>query len=115
MTPLRQRFIEDLQLRNRAPATIQAYVLQVRKFAQHYGRSPEHLDGEQVHRYLLYLLHEKKASWVGCDAMAALLACATAPPLRRCPTCGQGELQTIWEQPRPRGPQRKTKAPWNTS
>lgn len=64
MTPLRQRFIEDLQLRNRSPKTIQAYVLQVRKFAQHYGRSPEHLDGEQVHRYLLYLLHEKKASWV---------------------------------------------------
>jgi integrase/recombinase XerD len=64
MTPLRQRFIEDLQLRNRAPKTIEAYVLQVRKFAQFYGRSPEHLDAEQVHRYLLYLLHEKKASWV---------------------------------------------------
>ena len=47
MTPLRQRFIEDLQLRNRSPKTIQAYVLQVRKFAQHYGRSPEQLDGEQ--------------------------------------------------------------------
>ena len=64
MTPLRQRFIEDLQLRNRAPKTIQAYVLQVRKFAQFYDRSPEQLDAEQVHRYLLYLLHEKKASWV---------------------------------------------------
>jgi site-specific recombinase XerD len=64
MTPLRQRFIEDLQLRNRAPKTIEAYVLQVRKFAQFYGRSPELLDAEQVHRYLLYLLHEKKASWV---------------------------------------------------
>jgi site-specific recombinase XerD len=64
MTPLRQRFIEDLQLRNRAPKTIYAYVLQVRKFAQFYGRSPEHLDAEQVHRYLLHLLHEKKASWV---------------------------------------------------
>src|ERR1022692_2258478 len=64
MTPLRQRFIEDLQLRNRVPKTIEAYVLQVRKFAQFYGRSPEYLNAEQVHRYLLYLLHEKKASWV---------------------------------------------------
>src|SRR5450432_2885840 len=64
MTPLRQRIIEELQLRNRAPKTIEAYVLQVRKFAQYYGRSPEQLDAEQVHRYLLYLLHEKKASWV---------------------------------------------------
>ena len=52
---------------------------------------------------------------LGCDAMAALLACAASPPVRRCPSCGQGELQTIWEQSRPRGPQRKTKAPWNTS
>jgi Phage integrase, N-terminal SAM-like domain len=65
MTLLLQRFIEGLQLRIRAPKTIQAYVLQVRKFAQHYGRSPEHLDAEQVHRYLLYLLHEKKAR--GCS------------------------------------------------
>jgi hypothetical protein len=52
---------------------------------------------------------------LGCNAMAALLACAASPPVRRCPSCGQGELQTIWEQPRPRGPQRQTKDPWNTS
>jgi hypothetical protein len=52
---------------------------------------------------------------LGCDAMAALLACAASPPVRRCSSCGQGELQTIWEQPRPRGQQRPTKAPWNTS
>lgn len=52
---------------------------------------------------------------LGCDAMAALLACATSPPVRRCSSCGQGELQTIWEQPRPRRPQCKTQGPWNTS
>jgi len=52
---------------------------------------------------------------LGCDAMAALLACAASPPVRRCSSCGQGELQTIWEQPRPRGPQRNTQDPWNTS
>jgi hypothetical protein len=53
---------------------------------------------------------------LSCDALGWLLACASsAPVLRRCPSCGQGELQTIWEQPRPRGPHRKTKDPWNTS
>jgi hypothetical protein len=52
-------------------------------------------------------------SW---DALGWLLACASSPPVRRrCPSCGQGELQTIWEQPRPPGRQRKTKALWNTS
>ena len=53
---------------------------------------------------------------LSCDAMGWLLACASSvPAFRRCPSCGQGELQTIWEQPRPRGPHRNTKDPWNTS
>jgi hypothetical protein len=53
---------------------------------------------------------------LSCEALGWLLACASAAPvLRRCKSCGQGELQTIWEQPRPHGRQRKTKAPWNTS
>jgi hypothetical protein len=53
---------------------------------------------------------------LSCDALGWLLGCASlAPVVRRCPSCGQGELQTIWEQPRPRGPHRKTKDSWNTS
>ena len=63
MTPLRQRFIEDLQLRNRSSKTVEAYVFHVRKFAQFFNRSPDQLDGEHAHRYMLHLLHEKKASW----------------------------------------------------
>jgi len=50
------------------------------------------------------------------DDSGWLLACASsAPILRPCPSCGQRELHTIWEQPRPRDPHRKTKDPWNTS
>ncbi len=63
VTPLRQRFIEDLQLRNRSPKTIAAYVFHVRNFARHFKQSPDQLGDEQVHRYLVHLLHEKKASW----------------------------------------------------
>jgi site-specific recombinase XerD len=63
VTPLRQRFIEDLQLRNRSPKTILAYVFHVKEFARYYGQAPDRLGAEQVHRYLLYLVHEKKASW----------------------------------------------------
>jgi integrase/recombinase XerD len=63
MTPLRQRFIQDLQLRNRSPKTIEAYVFHVRNFARFFNTAPDKLSGEQVHRYLLHLLHEKKASW----------------------------------------------------
>jgi integrase/recombinase XerD len=63
MTHLRQRLIDDLQLRNRSPRTIECYVFHVRQFATYFHQSPDRLGAEQVHRYLLYLLHEKKASW----------------------------------------------------
>jgi integrase/recombinase XerD len=63
VTPLRQRFIEDLQLRNRSPKTIEAYVFHVKELARYFGRAPDLLGAEEVHRYLLYLLQQKKASW----------------------------------------------------
>lgn len=63
MTPLRQRFIQDLQLRNRSPKTVATYVMHVRNFAAFFHQSPDRLGAEQVHRYLVHLLHEKKASW----------------------------------------------------
>ena len=62
MTPLRQRFIEDLQLRNRSPKTIEAYVYHVRELARHFKQSPDQLGDDQVHRYLLHLLHDKQVS-----------------------------------------------------
>jgi integrase/recombinase XerD len=62
MTPLRERFIQDLQLRNRAPDTIEAYVQQVTHFARHFHRSPETLGPEEVRQYQLHLL-ERKVSW----------------------------------------------------
>ena len=39
MTPLRQRFIEDLQLRNRSPRTVECYVFHLKKFALHFGQA----------------------------------------------------------------------------
>jgi site-specific recombinase XerD len=63
MTPLRQRFIHDLQLRNYAPRTVATYVAAVVRFAAFHRRSPEHLDAEAIRAYLLHLLHERRASW----------------------------------------------------
>lgn len=62
MTPLRQRMIEDMQLRNLAPATQRNYVHYVAGFAQFFDRSPEQLDCEAIHQYLLYLLNQRKLS-----------------------------------------------------
>src|SRR3954447_25008341 len=82
MTPLRQRFIQDLQLRNRSPKTVLAYVFHVRNFARFFGMSPDKLGGEHVHRYLLHLLHEKKASWAQYNQ--AVSALRLGPRLRAC-------------------------------
>lgn len=62
MTPLRQRMIEDLTIRNRSPKTIEAYVSHVGRFARHFGRSPEVLGPEEVRQYQLHLLAQQ-ASW----------------------------------------------------
>ena len=37
MTPLRQRFIDDLRLRNRSPRTIEVYVMHLKAYALHFG------------------------------------------------------------------------------
>jgi len=63
MTPLRQRMLEDLQLRNYSPQTIHCYLRCVAAFAKHFGLSPEHLGPEQVRIYQLFLVQEKQVSW----------------------------------------------------
>jgi len=63
MTPLRQRFIEDLQLRNRSPRTIEVYVMHLKAYCLHFGQSPDRLGLDHAHRYILYLLKDKQASW----------------------------------------------------
>jgi len=41
MTSLRQRMIEDMQVRNLAVGTQQVYVQQVSLFARHFHKSPQ--------------------------------------------------------------------------
>lgn len=62
MTPLRKRFIEDMQLRGLASTTQRSYVHYVADFAKFYDTSPAHLDLEAVRQYELHLLHERKLS-----------------------------------------------------
>ena len=62
MTPLRRRFIEDLELRNLSENTIKSYVWSVTRFAKFFGKSPELLGPEEIRSYLLHLVHKKKAA-----------------------------------------------------
>ena len=60
MTPLRQRMLHELQRRNYSPSTIRSYLGAVQQFAEHFHCSPEHLGPEQLRRYQIFLLQEKK-------------------------------------------------------
>src|SRR5919199_4268441 len=63
MTPLRQRMLEDLQLRNYSEHTTRAYLRCVADFAKHFGTSPEHLGPEHVRTSQLFLLQDKQRAW----------------------------------------------------
>jgi integrase/recombinase XerD len=39
-SPLRQRIIEDMTIRNLSQTTLQSYVFAVRKFSRHFGKLP---------------------------------------------------------------------------
>ncbi len=60
MTPLRQRMIDDMQLRNLAPETQRNYIAHCAAFAKFFGKSPELLDQEAVREYLRYQLNERR-------------------------------------------------------
>lgn len=59
MTPLRQRMIDDMRIRNLSPHTIKAYVEKAAKFARHFGKSPEQIEPEEIRTYLLGLVNAK--------------------------------------------------------
>jgi len=62
MTALRQRLIEDMQVRNYSPRTVEAYVAAVAKLAKHWMKSPDQLTGEDVRAFQVHLL-SVKTSW----------------------------------------------------
>jgi integrase/recombinase XerD len=62
MTSLRQRMLEDMQLRGLAARTQESYLAAVRQLALHYGRSPDQLSDEELRQYFLYLRNEKRVA-----------------------------------------------------
>jgi site-specific recombinase XerD len=60
MTPLRQRMLEDLQVRNLSVHTQRSYLEQVSRFARHFGQSPTVLGPEEIRTYQLFLTNEKE-------------------------------------------------------
>ena len=83
MTPLRQRFIEDMRIRNFTAATQKSYVEQVARFARHFRCSPDKLGPEEIRAYQVHLTVEKKLAPSSVIVAVAALRFLYSVTLRR--------------------------------
>lgn len=83
MTPLRQRMIQDMQLRNLSSNTIDAYIRAIAQFAQFHGRSPDKLGREDVRKYLLHLRDQRHVCNGTCTQQLAALKFLYGTTLKR--------------------------------
>ena len=62
MTPLRQRMLEDMRIRNLAPTTRQVYLQHVARYAKYFNTPPDQLGPEHIRQYQLHLIRDQGAS-----------------------------------------------------
>jgi integrase/recombinase XerD len=62
VTALRQRMLEDLQIRHYSPTTIRIYLRSIAEFAHHFHQRPDQLGPEHIRQYQLFLMKEKQVS-----------------------------------------------------
>ena len=63
VTALTQRMADDMQLRNKAQATIDAYTYHVGRFAEFLGKPLEEASAEDIRSFQLHLIRERKVGW----------------------------------------------------
>ena len=73
MILLRQRMLEDLQIRRYSPTTIRLYLYAIREFAKHFGKPPDQLGAEHIRQYQLFLIKDKQASQSTCIQLVCAL------------------------------------------
>jgi site-specific recombinase XerD len=71
MTPLRKQMEADMVVRGLAYRTRQTYVESVAKLARFYGKGPDRISEEEVQRYLLHLLQERKLAHSSCNIVCS--------------------------------------------
>jgi integrase/recombinase XerD len=60
MTQLRQRMLDELQRRNYAQSTADAYVHALKEFAAYYHRPPDRLGPKEISQFQIHLLRDRK-------------------------------------------------------
>lgn len=73
MSPLRQKFIGEMKLRNFSTATVSSYTGAVVALADHYDRSPDKISEHEIKQYLLFMTEEKKWTYSTCNVAISAL------------------------------------------
>jgi integrase/recombinase XerD len=82
MTPLRQRLLDEMALRNYSPRTVEAYLAAVVRLSRHFNCSPDRLDAEQIRAFQLDLIR-RAVSWSAFNQVACGLRFFYSHVLRR--------------------------------
>jgi integrase/recombinase XerD len=98
MSPLRQQMEADMVVRGLALRTRETYVEWVARFAKFHGKRPDRLGEEEVERYLLHLLEERKLAHSSVNIACSALQFLYRVTLKR--------RQAPFDLPRPKVPQR---------
>ena len=67
MSPLRQKFIDEMKLRNFSIRTVSSYTRAVAALAGHYLRSPDKISEQEIRQYLLFMTEERKLTYSTCN------------------------------------------------
>jgi integrase/recombinase XerD len=83
MTPLRQKMMEDMQLRGLSARTQETYIRVVRQLAEYYHKPPDQLSQADLRQYFLYLKNDKHLSRSSCTQALSGLKFLYEQTLRR--------------------------------
>jgi hypothetical protein len=103
MTRLRQRMIEDMEIRNLSPNTHLSYLQQVSSFAKYCHRSPELVGPEEIRAYQVHLTIERKfAPGTGCSSNSCTersvpVRCTSTLTLNPCATPAPSRWENLDE------------------
>jgi integrase/recombinase XerD len=84
MSPLRQRFLDEMKLRNYSPRTARVYLLALVQLSKHFNRPLDRLDGEQIRSFQLHLI-ARGVSWSKFNQVACALRFFYTHVLKRPP------------------------------
>jgi integrase/recombinase XerD len=73
MTPLRQRFLDELTRRNYSPRTLEAYLAALIRFSRHFQRSPDQLGQDHIRSFQLHLIQHDQVSWSAFNQIVCAL------------------------------------------